>query len=91
MFIYSRNAVELAKIEDKENLAMELLKTNTPYDLAIMLADKIIAERPQKKVVVSPEDFEAIKALFRVRGFADDGITKIGRGRKKKPNEDYND
>lgn len=84
MFLYSREAVQMAKDNDVNKLTMELIKTNNAFDIAQALAERIINERNQpNKIVVSQEEMDLIQGLFRVRGFAEDG-TKINRGRKPK-------
>lgn len=90
MFLYTKNAIALSKTNDVESLAMELLKSNTPYDIAMMLAEKICADKPQKRVVVSQEDMDTILSVFRVRGVDVDG-KPIKRGRKRldAPKDNY--
>ena len=84
MFLYSREAVQMAKDNDVDKLTMELLRSNNSIDIAKALAERIINERNSpNKIVVSQEEMDLIQSLFRVRGYAEDG-TPINRGRKPK-------
>lgn len=90
MFIYSKNAISMAKNSDVDNLAKEIMMSNNVYDIALQLAERIINDRPQKRVVVSQEDMETIQSIFRVRGIDVDG-NPIKRGRKRldAPKDNY--
>ena len=70
---------------DIKELADFLLKNNSVYELAYSLAELMQTAENYKptKIVVSQEEWDTIKSIFRVRGIAEDG-TPEPRGRKKK-------
>lgn len=66
-----------------QDLADQLVRTKTIYDMATTLAEYIIKEkeRPQPvKIAVSEEEMNAIMNLFRIRGVRADGLVER-RGR----------
>ena len=83
MFLYSREAAQLAKDKEVQKLTMEIVKTNNVLDIAQALAERIIDEKnAPNRIVVSQEEMDLIQSIFRVRGYAADG-TEIKRGRPK--------
>ena len=71
--------------QDVKELAEWLMKTQSVYELAMSLAELMctVEASTPRKIVVTPEEMNAITSLFRIRGFDEDG-TPIRSGRKKK-------
>lgn len=90
MFQFTRTAQEAIKEDKLQDLTQEILKSNTPWDIAERLAQMIMDSKSTLPIVVSIEEMQRIMNLFRVRGFDQHG-NKIARGRKRLDSEDYND
>lgn len=65
------------------DLATELMKTNSAWELAVSLAELMATAESftPTKITVSQEDYNQIMSIFRVRGVKDDGSAET-RGRK---------
>ncbi len=75
------SAVKTGQI-DKRELVNDLLRQNNVMELADKLAEYLINYEDASPIVVSPQDFERITSLFRIRGMRSDG-TFENRGKKK--------
>ena len=83
MFIDTNISDRNAAIQE---LADQLVRTKTIYDMATLLAEYIIKdkERPlPMKIAVTEEEYDAITSLFRIKGFTASG-EKEKRGRPTK-------
>lgn len=90
MFQFSRAAQEALKEEKLSDLTMEILRSNSSFDIAEKLAQLLMENSKVNPIVITQEDMVVLNKIFRVKGFDTDG-KRIGRGRPKKDNEDYND
>lgn len=72
--------------EQIQLLAETLLKTESVWTIALRLAEFLIREKekPQQlKIPVTEEEFQAVAALFRIKGTRADG-SEERRGRPKR-------
>ena len=72
--------------EQIQALAEHLLKTENMWSIALRLSEFLIKEKERKpdvRIAVSPEEWEAIQGLFRIRGTRVNGQEER-RGRPKK-------
>lgn len=67
-----------------QELAQELLKNKTVYDLATELATLMIKEKekPNVRISVTQDEYNAINSLFKIRGIRPTGEVET-RGRKR--------
>ena len=90
MFQFSRTAQEALREQKLQDLTLEILKTNSSFDIAEKLSQMLLDSTSSTPIVVSKEEMERIINLFRVRGYSQTG-ERIARGRKRLANEDYED
>lgn len=90
MFQFSRTAQEALREQKLQDLTLEILKTNSSFDIAEKLSQMLLDSTSSTPIVVSKEEMERIIRLFRVKGYDSSG-NKIYRGRPKRDLEGYVD